>query len=63
MENIKVDFTNPDELRGYVKGLKLCRFMIGLGAAMSKKHGATFNPLAPIDRALEDLERKNVSHV
>ena len=59
MENINVDFTNPDELRGYLKGLKACKFMIGLGAEICRKQGVPFNPLNPIARAIEDIESKH----
>ena len=56
MENINVDFTNQDEVRGYIKGLKVCRFMINIGTAISRKRGEHFDPVAPIERAIEELE-------
>jgi len=32
--------------------------MINLGALMAAKNQERFNPIAPIDRALEDLEKR-----
>jgi hypothetical protein len=63
VENIKVDLNNLDERRGYIKGLKVCLFMLNIGAMMARKSGTSFNPLAPIQRAIEELENGNVPHV
>lgn len=63
MQNINVDFTKPDEVTGYIKGLKACAFMIGIGAKIALTKNEPFNPLAPIHRAIEELEEKYVSHV
>ena len=63
MENIKVDLGNPDERRGYIKGLKVCLFMLNIGAMMARKRSESFNPLAPIQRAIEELENGSVPNI